>query len=159
VEHGLFRSDLYYEMSTVKLDIEPLRSRREDISMYVHAFMNACQKEYDRYVHLTKGAEELLEGYDWPGKVQRVGRVCHKIVLLCQKRDADELFVRRQLDQSFPVLARNTEGEVITFREKKAVEITQLLQKHQGSREKVAQELGISKTTLWRYMKKYGINS
>ncbi len=159
VEHGLFRSDLYYEMSTVKLDIEPLRSRREDISMYVHAFMNACQKEYDRYVHLTKGAEELLKGYDWPGNVQQVRSVCHKIVLLCQKRDADELFVRRQLDQSFPVLARNTEGEVITFREKKAVEITQLLQKHQGSREKVAQELGISKTTLWRYMKKYGINS
>ncbi|MBQ6487643.1 MAG: sigma 54-interacting transcriptional regulator [Solobacterium sp.] len=159
VEHGLFRSDLYYEMSMVRLDIEPLRNRREDISMYVHSFMNECQKEYDRYVHLTKGAEEMLKGYDWPGNVQQVRSVCHKIVLLCQKRDADELFVRRQLDQSFPVLARNPEGEVITFREKKAIEITQLLQKHQGSREKVAQELGISKTTLWRYMKKYGINS
>ncbi|MDO4192173.1 MAG: sigma 54-interacting transcriptional regulator [Erysipelotrichaceae bacterium] len=159
VEHGLFRSDLYYEMSMVKLDIEPLRNRREDISMYVHSFMNESQKEYDRYIHLTKGAEEMLKGYDWPGNVQQVRSVCHKIVLLCQKRDADELFVRRQLDQSFPVLARNPEGEVITFREKKAIEITQLLQKHQGSREKVAQELGISKTTLWRYMKKYGINS
>ncbi|MBQ9153224.1 MAG: PrpR N-terminal domain-containing protein [Solobacterium sp.] len=159
VEQGLFRSDLYYEISMVRLDVEPLRNRREDISMYVRRFMNELQQQYDRYVHLTKGAEEALLSYDWPGNVQQIRNVCQKIILLCRKRDADEMFVRRQLEQSYPVLARNTEGEVITFREKKAVEITQLLQKYQGSREKVARELGISKTTLWRYMKKYGISS
>ena len=43
------------------------------------------------------------------------------------------------------------------FKDQKGVEIAQLLKKHNGSREKVAAELGVSKTTLWRYMKKYGI--
>ena len=49
-------------------------------------------------------------------------------------------------------------GTVVVYRDKKAAELSELLRKHNGSREKVAAELGVSKTTLWRYIKKYGID-
>ncbi len=78
------------------------------------------------------------------------------MVLHPEKRNIDEVFLRRQLEQVAPKLQPKTE-KVMVFKDPKAEELTRLLRKHSGSREKVAAELGVSKTTLWRYMKKYGV--
>lgn len=156
VEKGEFRSDLYYALSVLSVELLPLRRRREDILGWVNRRLEEWQEKYKRYVHLTQGARQFLSSYDWPGNLNQIDNVCERIVLLTEKRNIDEVFVRRQLEQVTPKLLPGSE-RVVLYKDQKAVEITELLRKYGGNREKVAAELGVSKTTLWRYIKKFGI--
>lgn len=158
VEKGTFRSDLYYALNVLTLRLSPLRRRREDILGWVDRYLNECQQKHKRYVSLTNGARHYLEEYDWPGNLDQVHSVCERIVLLAQKRNIDEAFLRRQLDEVAPKLLPGTDS-VVMYKDVKAVQLSELLRKYNGNRKKVAEELGVSKTTLWRYMKKYGIES
>lgn len=156
VEKGSFRSDLYYAMNALGFTLMPLRERREDILPWVELFLNRWRKRYGRPVRLTQNAKDYLERYDWPGNLDQVNSVCEQMVLLSERRNVDETFLRRQIERLTPRLFPGTE-KIVLYRDEKAVEIAELLKKYNGNRQKVADELGISKTTLWRYMKKYGI--
>lgn len=156
VEKGEFRSDLYYALSVLSVELLPLRRRKADIMGWVNRRLEEWQEKYKRYVHLTQGARQFLSDYDWPGNLDQIDNVCERIVLLTEKRNIDEVFVRRQLEQVTPKLLPGSE-RVVLYKDQKAVEITGLLRKYNGNREKVAAELGVSKTTLWRYIKKFGI--
>lgn len=156
IEQGAFRSDLYYAVSALTVELPPLRRCPEDVLNWVDFYLETWQDRYKRYVHLTNGAREFLKKYDWPGNLDQVNNVCERIVLLTEKRSIDEVFVRRQLERVTPRLVPGTEKTVV-FKDQKGAEIAALLRKYGGNREKVAAELGVSKTTLWRYIKKYGI--
>lgn len=156
VEQGQFRSDLYYALCVLSLELLPLRRRRDSILPWAELYLEEWGGRYKRYVNLTQGAVQFLKEYDWPGNLTQLNSVCDRVVLLTEKRNVDEVFLRRQLEQMMPTLLPGTD-KVVLYKERKAVEIAQLLQKHGGNREKVAAELGVSKTTLWRYIKKYGI--
>lgn len=156
VQKGEFRSDLYYALSVLSLELLPLRRRKADIMGWVNLRLEEWQEKYKRYVHLTQGARTYLSEYDWPGNLNQIDNVCERIVLLTERRNIDEVFVRRQLEQVTPQLLPGSE-RVVLYKDQKAVQIAALLRKYNGSREKVAAELGVSKTTLWRYIKKFGI--
>ena len=156
VEKGEFRSDLYYALTVLSLELLPLRRRRADIMGWVNCKLQEWQERYKRYVHLTQGAQNFLQAYDWPGNLNQIDNVCERIVLLTEKRNIDEVFVRRQLEQVTPKLLPGSD-RVVLYKDQKAVQIAELLRKYNGNRERVAAELGVSKTTLWRYIKKFGI--
>ncbi len=156
VERNEFRNDLYYELSVVSLELPPLRKRRDDILPWVNFYLEQAQNQHKRYVSLTKGAEEYLKNYDWPGNLDQLRGICERTVLTAERHTVDEVFLRRELEQLAPRIDAETR-QVVVIKDSKALEITELLKKHGGNREKVAEELGVSKTTLWRYMKKYGI--
>lgn len=156
VEQGEFRNDLYYALNVLSLDIPPLRRCREDILEWVDFYLRKWQEHHKRYVSLTQGAKELLQEYNWPGNLSQLSSLCERVVLLTDRRSVDEVFLSRQLDQVAPAIMPGTE-QIVLFKDKKAMELAQLLKKHSGNRQKVADELGISKTTLWRYIKKYNI--
>lgn len=158
VEKGEFRSDLYYALNVLSLEVLPLRRRRADILGWMVLYLDEWQKKYKRYVHLTQGARNYLLDYDWPGNLDQLCNVCERLVLLTQKRNIDEVFLRQQLEQVTPRLLPGTE-QIVLYKDQKAVEIAALLKKHHGNRQKVADELGVSKTTLWRYLKKFNITS
>lgn len=156
VEKGGFRADLYYALSVLTVELLPLRRRREDIPGWVGRYLGEWQERTRRYVHLTQGARDFMQAYDWPGNLDQLNSVCERIVLLTEKRSVDEVFVKKQLEQLAPRLLPGTD-KVVLYKDQRAAQIAELLRKHGGSREKVAAELGVSKTTLWRYIKKYGI--
>lgn len=156
VEERGFRSDLYYALHVLQLELPPLKSRREDIPGWFDRCLAQWQKAYARPVHLTEGAARLVAGYDWPGGLDQIDCICERIVLLCEHRSVGEDFLRAQLEQLAPPLLPGTDT-VVLYKDRKAAEIAALLRQYNGSREKVAAELGVSKTTLWRYIKKYGI--
>lgn len=157
VDKETFRSDLYYALNVLTLKLQPLRCRREDILGWVEHYLEEWQSKHKRYIHLTDGAKHFLQSYDWPGNLDQVNSVCERIVLLAQKRSVDEVFLSRQLDQIAPKILAGTDSVVI-YKDVKAVQLAEVLRRHGGNRKKAAEELGISKTTLWRYMKKYGID-
>lgn len=157
VEKGEFRSDLYYALSVLSLEMLPLRRHRGDILGWTAFYLDEWQEKYKRYVHLTQGAQRYLQEYEWPGNLDQLNSVCERLVLLTQKRNIDEVFLRQQLEQIAPRTLPGTE-QIVLYKDQKAVEIAALLKKHHGNRQQVAAELGVSKTTLWRYLKKYGID-
>lgn len=156
VEKGTFRNDLYYALSVLSVELPPLSQRREDIIGWVELYLKHWQEEYSRYVRLTQGAVRFLEEYSWPGNLDQVKMICERTVLLAERRNIDEVFLQKELKQIAP---RKPEENtpVKTERDQKAEEILEALQRFHGNRDQVASALGISKTTLWRYMKKYGI--
>ena len=157
VEDGTFRNDLYYTLSVLSLQMPPLRKQEEDILTWTDTFLQLYQEKYQRYISLTQGARRLLCEYEWPGNLDQLRSLCQRTVLMAEKRSVDEVFLKRQLEQMAPRILRDS-GQVVIYRDPKAVQITEILQKYNGSRQKTAEELGISTTTLWRYMKKYGID-
>ena len=156
IEKGEFRQDLYYALSALSTEIPPIRHQKEYALYWFRQFIDQWQKEYKRYVHLTQGALRFVQDYDWPGNLEQMSSVCERIILLTEQRSIDEVFVRKQVEQILPDILPGTE-KVVLYKDKEAVRIAELLKKHNGNREKVASELGVSKTTLWRHMKKYGI--
>lgn len=156
VENGAFRNDLYYSLCPLSLELRPLRERREDILSWAAFYLKEWGTKYDRYVHMTQDAQKFMLEYDWPGNLDQLNNVCQRIVLLTERRNIDRAFLRRQLDQVTPKILPGTK-EVVVCKDPKAVELADLLRRHNGNRANAAAELGVSKTTLWRHIKKYGI--
>ena len=152
-----FRNDLYYSLSVLSLILPPLDTRREDILPWVDFYLDEAQRKYKRYVRLTPRARKFLEDYDWPGNIDQVRSICERAVLLAERHTVDEVFLRAQLDQMAPAVLPGTE-QVVVFKNQEALEIADLMKKHNGNRQKVAAELGMSRTTLWRKILKYGID-
>lgn len=156
VEQGTFRNDLYYALSVLSLELPPLNRRREDIIGWVELYLKQWQEKYNRYVRLTQGAVRFLQEYDWPGNLDQVKMICERTILLAERRNVDEVFLQKELRQIAPRMPE-AGTPVKAERDQKAAEILEALQRFHGNRDQVASALGISKTTLWRYMKKYGI--
>lgn len=152
---GDFRKDLYYTLNALRLEIPPLRQRREDIPTWLGAILNDWCARYRRQVHLSPDARTYLAGYDWPGNLDQINSLCQRLVLLSEKRTVDEAAVRAHLQ----VITAGSQAPepAAEYHDPRAEELAELLNRCRGSREKAAKELGISKTTLWRRMKKYGI--
>ena len=156
VERGSFRVDLYYALNAVKLELLPLRRRREDIMPWVRQYLKQWQQQYQRRLTLTHGAETLLIEYDWPGNMDQLQTVCQRIVLLSERQSVDEAFLRRQLEQSAPHFSEKLDT-IVVYKDREAEKIAELLKQYAGNRQRVADKLNISKSTLWRRIKKYGI--
>jgi len=83
VKAGRFRKDLYYRLSTVLIDIPPLRDRREDIMPIFETFLHRFATEYNSPMKkLTEDAQELLAEYNWPGNVRELRNVAEQVVVL-----------------------------------------------------------------------------
>ncbi|PEN05799.1 sigma-54-dependent Fis family transcriptional regulator [Longimonas halophila] len=83
VQEGRFRKDLYYRLSTVRIDIPPLRDRPKDIVPIFETYLHRFTQEYEsRPKSITDAAKEALEGYNWPGNVRELRNVAEQCVVL-----------------------------------------------------------------------------
>lgn len=160
VKEGRMREDLYYLFTGLTVRIPPLRERKEDLKRKLKESIRECCEHYSRFHVLTQGAEKLLLGYSWEGNLFQIENFCERLILTANKRSLDEVFVERILKELYP-RCEKSQNEDRNGAEKQypaeALKIREALQKTGGSREKSAMELGISKATLWRKMKKYHI--
>ena len=94
VQKGNFRKDLYYRLSTVLIDIPPLRERPDDILPIFETFLHEFSQEYSSSrKQLTEDAEELLETYRWPGNVRELRNIAEQVAVLMRTNEvsADDL--------------------------------------------------------------------
>jgi transcriptional regulator with PAS, ATPase and Fis domain len=90
VQNGKFRKDLYYRLSTVLIDIPPLRERPEDILPIFETFLHEYAQEYNSSrKRLTDAAEELLQNYRWPGNVRELRNIAERVSVLMRDETAD----------------------------------------------------------------------
>ena len=162
VEAGLFSRDLYYLLQGLVLEIPPMRQRQEDLKKLLEDCIHDCCERYTRYHVLTSGAKKALMDYRWEGNIPQIENFCEHLILTATKRSLDEIAVGNILKDLYPRMNR---AEAISPApptqagrlSAEAAAIVQALRENGGSREKTAKALGISKATLWRHMKKYGI--
>lgn len=156
---GQFRMDLYYLLAALRIDLPPLKKRPEDLSDILEkTFQQICEK-YHRYHVITSGGMQLLQSFDWPGNFLQVNSFLERLVLTATHRSIDENSIRWLWQQMFPSYDPGPEAPAPANQSREAQRITQALARNDGNRALTAQELGISTTTLWRKMKKLGIES
>lgn len=162
-ETGEFSRELYYLISGLTLEIPALRYRKEDMEQALEQYFERYKKKYHRYFSMTKGAKNLILEQPWYGNFIELERFCEKMILTSDYRMIREEFVQRLLnmEEKQETDAGRTDvlpEEIMNLTEKELEEwerINRLLERYHGDRQKIADELGISKVTLWRKMKRY----
>lgn len=154
--------DLYYLLSGLEIAIPPLRERKEDLQEELEQTIHSCCERYAHYHVLTKGAKEALMDYPWYGNLFQVESFCERLILTVGKRTINEVMVKKLLEDLYPPQLMEQEARQLgtsPVQQGGAEEerIRAALQQTGGNREKAARELGVSKATLWRRMKKYRI--
>lgn len=158
VEQGRFRQDLYYLLNSLTVEIPPIRKRPQDIRAIVEDCRVRFTKRYARFPKIAEDAMEALAGFGWQGNEIQLESFCERLFLTSPKKTITSDYVYFLLDTLYPVKERISEdGTTVIYQHPEAAHLTELLEKHQGNRSAVAKELGISTTTLWRRMKKYGV--
>ena len=157
LRQGRFREDLYYRINVVRLELPPLRSRKEDIPLLAGNFIehfNALQRKNVR--GLSAEALSLLMIHDWPGNVRELHNVIERAFILCFDGDIEIRHLPPELaDRCAP--EHGTRDMRSRRRALDARMIREALARAGGSRVRAARDLGIHKSTLYRAMKRLGL--
>ncbi len=163
VEERLFREDLYYRLNVIQIRIPPLRERMDVLPRLVELFVRQYGIEYGKRLQgIDEQAEILLRNYQYPGNVRELESIIAHAVILC---DSDTIRARDLPDDvragAAPTLAlpNYSADNVPTMDEMEDQLIRTALDRLNGNQTEAARKLGISRSTLWRKMKQYGINS
>ncbi|MBN1847699.1 MAG: sigma 54-interacting transcriptional regulator [Deltaproteobacteria bacterium] len=158
VKTGKFREDLFYRIHVVRLDLPPLRERKEDIPILVNHFIN-------RFNHIQKKAVSgvspevmaLLMAHRWPGNIRELENLIERAFILCSEGSISLEHLPEDMTGLLSV-PKPTAQIGKTRRLAEAAAIREALQRHGGNRTAAAKELGVNKSTLYRKIKGLGLN-
>jgi len=158
MKQGKFREDLFYRLNVVRIELPPLRERREDIPLLVRSFIDAIASENHRPARdISPEALAALQSYDWPGNVRELRNVLERVVVMSTRETievADLPAPIRQAEYAPPLQSLISVGMSLADLEKEA--IRQTLERTGGDREQASTILGVSVRTLQRRITKYG---
>lgn len=158
VKEGRFREDLYYLLNGLVVEIPPLRKRKEDIRSIVEECRTKFSRRYAKFPKISEDAMEALMEFPWSGNELQLETFCERMLLTTMKKTIAGDFVHFLLNELYPQTESEQEdGKTVIYQHPEAAELQTLLEKYRGNKSAVAKDMGISTTTLWRRMKKYGI--
>ena len=153
VEEGTFRQDLLYRINTVEIHVPPLSDRVEDIPMLANHYLNYYAKKYHKPVRtIAPEAMDKLKRYAWPGNIRELQHAIERGVIMTDSdslQETDFLLSRS--------LSGNTPSNTLNLDEVEKAAIARALQMHNGNISKAADELGLTRASLYRRMEKYGL--
>jgi two-component system, NtrC family, response regulator HydG len=156
VDEKRFRQDLYYRLNVVTLQVPPLRDRVDDIPLLAEHFLERANARAPRKKRLSGAAVQFLMGYNFPGNVRELENLVEQAAALAE---GEEL-----LPEDFPIRPKarraaaepgSTLAEAVSEAERRA--ILSALERSPRDLALVAEQLGVSATTLWRKMKRLGL--
>jgi transcriptional regulator with PAS, ATPase and Fis domain len=160
-----FRQDLFYRLNVIKIELPPLRERKEDIALLVKHFIDLYSRENKKNIEgVTEDIMEILESYDWPGNVRELENLIERAIVLTKSK----LITRNSLPPF--LLVYQPKGEALSAEEGKDLafkEQTQMYQKKiilnalrraKGVQKKAAKSLGLKPTTLNEMIKRLKID-
>jgi len=154
VEKGNFREDLYYRLNVIRIQVPPLRKRKEDIPLLVsHFIKNQAKKEKKDVKGITDGALKKLLRYDFPGNVRELENIIKRAIVFARSDYLAEEDISVPVDKKLKITG-NLNDEVENLERGM---ITEALKKHDWNQSKAAGELGISERTIRYKMEKYNI--
>ena len=160
-KQGRFRQDLLYRLRVIPIFIPPLRDRKEDIPLIAEFILSQQQSVFHTQPHLSDEALKTLIAYDWPGNVRELKNTL--LYALTMANEKSEIEVADLPDEIIDIhlhssLIQNEVSEKPVYPEKiNKNKIRDVLIKHQNDLNLAAKELNMSRTTLWRYRKKFNL--
>jgi two-component system response regulator HydG len=162
VSEGRFREDLYYRLCVIPLHLPPLRSRKTDIVALAEHFIRAFAPR-GQLVKMTPAAVDRLRAHHWPGNVRELRNVMHRALLLRRGAmiDAADISFDQEMNAETGIALPGippglTLEEMLARLERQIIESA--LRHHHNNREKVARELGIARSTLFKRLKDWGLS-
>jgi DNA-binding NtrC family response regulator len=162
VRQGLFREDLYYRLSTIRVEIPPLRERTADVEILAHHFVAEFNQRFGSARQLSDGAMEALRRHNWPGNVRELRHAIEAAMVVCEAN----LILAGHLPGS--VRSRTTapaqpppgaDGQPLTLEDLEHAHIRTVLASTAGHRANAARILGISERNLYRKLREHGLLS
>ncbi|MBU1912955.1 MAG: sigma-54 dependent transcriptional regulator [Candidatus Omnitrophica bacterium] len=162
IKEGKFRSDLYYRLNVINIELPRLKDRVEDLGLLVSHFIEKHNKEdaSKKITGITKEAMAVLEGYSWPGNIRELENMVARAVVLARSRkiDVDSLPEELQKSRNGKTHGGNNNTLKDMLAEPERDVIRKMLDEAHGNKKKAALKLGINRTTLYNKIKKYGLN-
>jgi len=158
---GTFREDLFYRLSVIPIEIPPLRERMDDLIPLANFFTHKFSLIYKKGINLIdEKAFEILHNYSWPGNIRELENVLEYALV---RTNNSNIIDSSKLPASLKINSSKPFGiiEKYSFQDDNS-EIPKyiaLLDKHRWNKTKVAKELGIGRTTLWRKLIELGLES
>ena len=155
-----FREDLFYRLNIVKLELPPLRCRKEDIPLLVdHLIKKLVLKTGKHITGISHDAIRLFMTHDFPGNVRELENLLEHAFVMCNRGEITVEHLPKEFREAVaagePYVGNPSfEGR---FKEAESGIIREVLKRNVGHRSNAARELGINPSTLWRKMKKLGI--
>lgn len=153
VEQGKFRQDLLYRINTVEIRIPPLCERVDDIPLLANHFLNFYTRKYHKeIVAFSDAAVMKLKKYAWPGNVRELQHAIERAVIMADSptlQETDFLFSRKG--------GHSAESDTLNLDDVEKAAVVKAIQLHNGNISKAAEELGLTRASLYRRMEKYGL--
>lgn len=159
IQEGRFREDLYYRIGVITINLPTLRQREDDIILLANFFLKKSSGEFGKKVRgFSPSSIELLESYNWPGNVRELENKIQRAVIMSESpmiEPHDLGFSKRPTRQRFVTTENMTLRETRDNVEREM--IISAMEKHGGNIARVAEELSVSRPTLYDLIKKHGL--
>ena len=155
VAEGTFREDLYYRLNTVEIQLPALRERREDIPLLAAHFLRISGGKYGRPdMTYSAAAMDALLRHPWPGNVRELRHSVERAVLLTENHvvDLEHLGLRQASEGSLRL-------EAVPLDEAERILIRKALSRNRGNVSRAAHDLGLSRSALYRRLKRHGLHA
>ena len=153
VDEGLFREDLLYRINTINIEVPSLRERKDDIPVLAEFFMARYAEKYSKpYLKLNADSITELSKYSWPGNIRELQHTIEKAVILSDSKTISpaDLMLRTPS-------AKFADNSTSTLEEMEKLMIVKAIESQKGNMSVVAQQLGVTRQTLYNKIKKYGL--
>jgi DNA-binding NtrC family response regulator len=165
VAEGRFRQDLYYRVNVINIELPALRERNSDVPMLARHFLaKVCEEEGKQIEGFEASAMQAMQAYRWPGNVRELQNIVERAVLLGQGPllSLDDLpsHIKNSASNTLtiePANRRQTLKEALEGPERQI--ILQCLRENNWNRNATADQLGVNRTTLYKKMKKLGLEN
>ena len=157
VEQKRFRSDLYYRLCVVPVSLPPLRERANDIPVLAeHLLKKACSMQGREDVKISSEAIDMLMDYAWPGNVRELENAIQYTLVKCR----EELI----LPCHFPARIVSSNAEQVHVRQGRtgklnSAKVFRALEDTGGNKKEAAGRLGVSRATLYRFLKRHSVTN
>jgi len=169
VREKSFRDDLFYRLSVITIEMPPLRERGHDRLLLAEHFLRESASKLNRAVTtISREARAAISAYDWPGNVRELQNALERAVIMSENDEVNVedlpaevrlLEAQDALETPSAPQARSAQQDGLRGVPDERTRIERALELARGNRERAAELLDISRTTLWRRMKKYGLDA
>ena len=151
VREGLFREDLLYRINTIQIEVPPLRKRGDDILVLAEIFLKKYASKYNKpALQINQQARNKLMDYSWPGNVRELQHTIEKAVILSDSHvlKPEDFFMKQ-------IISSGNIEKALTLDEMEKHMISQAIDKNAGNMSAAAEQLGITRQTLYNKIKKF----
>ena len=163
VQKGYFREDLYYRLKVFPINLPPLRERKEDLPLLIGHFIKAQNRKTGKHIlGISQAALRILMDYHWPGNVRELENAIEHAFVLCNKDRIDPFDLPVEIRQveyqaSFSTIPKKLSSNPVLRKKLSKEGLLKLLDECDWNKAEVGRRAGLSRTAIWKYMKKWDI--